>query len=94
METKPAQKAMITLQDSAFGGLAGLKSAEKPEMHAQYKKEKAKTNKILMNEQNWQLAQDRPDLYIPNKLPFFKPGEDTVVEEPSDGNKLIKLRRA
>jgi hypothetical protein len=28
------QKAMITLQDSAFGGLAGLKGADKPEMHA------------------------------------------------------------
>ena len=55
-ESKPAQKALITLQDSAFGGLAGLKSNEKPEVHAQFKKEKAKTNKILMNEQNWQLA--------------------------------------
>lgn len=42
-----------------------------------------------MNEQNWQLANDRPDLYIPNKLPFFKPdeGQDDVKEE----NQIIKL---
>ena len=60
-------------------------------MHAQLKKEKAKANKILMNEQNWQLAQDKPDLYIPNKLPFFKPGDEPLVDERSEGNKLIKL---
>jgi hypothetical protein len=60
-------------------------------MHAQFKKEKAKANKILMNEQNWKLAQDKPDLYIPNKLPFFKPGDEPLVDERSEGNKLIKL---
>ena len=64
-----------------------MKVAE--ETHAKYKQEKAKTNKILMNEQNWQLAADRPDLYIPNKLPFFKPGEEPL-EQP-DGMKVIKL---
>lgn len=44
-----------------------------------------------MNEQNWQLAQDKLDLYIPNKLPFFKPGDEAAVEERPGGNKLIKL---
>lgn len=47
-----------------------------------------------MNEQNWQLAQDRPDLYIPNKLPFFKPGDDNALEEQNDAIKLIRLHRA
>ena len=36
------------------------------------KKAKKKKDKVLMNDENWQLAQHRPDLYIPNKLPFFK----------------------
>ena len=40
-----------------------------PEEH---KKAKKKKDKVLMNDENWQLAADRPDLYIPNKLPFFK----------------------
>ena len=44
---KPAQKG-ITLVDSAFGGLVGLVNSV--DTHAQYKKEKAKTNKIMMNE--------------------------------------------
>ena len=89
-DAKPGQRGVITMSDSAFGGQALVKS-EKPETHAIFKKEKAKTNKIMMNEQNWQLAQDRPDLYIPNKLPFFKPGEGN--EEVQDENKIIKLQR-
>ena len=80
------------MQDSAFGGQQ-LVTNEKPETSALFKKEKAKTNKIMMNEQNWQLAQNRPDLYIPNKLPFFKPGYDQVKEEVDDGNKIIKLQK-
>lgn len=47
----------------------------------------------MMNEQNWQLATDRPDLYIPNKLPFFKPGDESKVPEQIEGNKLIKLQK-
>lgn len=48
VDAKPAAKG-ITLQDSAFGGFAGLQG-DKPDTHAQFKKEKEKTNKIMMNE--------------------------------------------
>jgi len=34
-----------------------------------------------MNEQNWQLAQSNPDLYIPSKLPFFKTSSETAEDE-------------
>ena len=62
------------MQDSAFGVQSTIMQAGgKSESHALFKKEKASTNKIMMNEQNWQITQNRPDLYIPNKLPFFKP---------------------
>lgn len=70
-----------------------MQGGGKSETHASFKKDKAKTNKIMMNEQNWQISQDRPDLYIPNKLPFFKPGDDQVQVEPVDGNKIIKLQK-
>lgn len=89
VDSKPAARGVITLQDSAFGGLTSF--TDKTDTHAQYKKDKAKTNKILMSEQNWQLAADRPDLYIPNKLPFFRPGEEPAVAEKFDG--LIKLQK-
>lgn len=51
-----------------------------------------------MNEQNWELAQGREDLYGPSKLPFFNKAAEQVNEEVAPpGTKeeegLIKLNR-
>ena len=57
-----------------------------------------------MNEQNWQLSQSRPDLYIPGKLPFFKSDSDTTAaddqlkppvdkDQEEDLPKSVKLKR-
>lgn len=77
---KKKLQPQFALSGSAFAGAAANPAAA-PVGHQAHKEEKKKKDKILMNEQNWQLAQSNPDLYIPAKLPFFKTSSDTAEDE-------------
>ena len=72
--------------------------AQKAYTQEDYQAKKKKEEKIMMNEQNWQLAQDRPDLYIPGKLPFFKKDDEQEFDtEPKEmakeDDQTITLKR-
>ena len=75
---KKKLQPQFALSGSAF---AGASNPGAPVGHQAHKEEKKKKDKILMNEQNWQLAQSNPDLYIPAKLPFFKTSSETAEHE-------------
>jgi hypothetical protein len=67
----------VKLTSSAFG-VATLQAK---------KIEKLKSDKVTMNEQNWNLKQDA-DQYIPQKLPFFKT-EQGLIKPVSTAENLV-----
>ena len=75
----------VTMANAAFG-VPGLVDQTMKD----FQKDKRSKNKNVMNEQNWHLLQQDKNLYIPNKLPFFK--EQAATEEVEQEPQLQRAK--